>query len=109
MSGDILSLEHLMVSTVGLDGAAIEVQARNLYSSLYLNRGHVGVHHTHDDAVVIFHQSQFEHAFFTTSDKLCHPERKDCLRTGSVERIKWIAPLVAGRVTGSACFEVPSP
>lgn len=109
MSLAILSLEHLLVDLRTVDDKQVQGLGRNLYGQLYLNRGHVGVHRTHDGAVLIFHKNQFDHAFFTTSDRLCHPERKDVLRKASVERIRWIEPVVTGRVVGSACFEVPSP
>jgi hypothetical protein len=72
-------------------------------------RGHFGTHKTHDDDLLVCHGRTFEHAFYTTSDRYDHPERKDVLRRGSVERMYWIGKLVAGEVTGSACFEVPSP
>jgi hypothetical protein len=90
------------------DGVAHEC-GRNLYGDLYLPQGGYGVYATHDGEPLIFHARQFEHAFFTTSDKLCFPERKDVLRRGSIERIRWILPLLSGKVCGSACFEVPSP
>jgi len=102
-------LGSLLVSLEGMTLDQIEEYARLLYRQGYLNKGHFGVHKTHDENLLIFHGRTFEHAFYTTSDKLCHPERKDLLRKGSVERIHWIGQLVAGSVPGSACFEVPSP
>jgi hypothetical protein len=102
-------LEKLLVSLQGTADDALEDLARSLYRDSYLNKERFGVHRTHDDQVVIFHADAFEHAFFTTSDHLCHPDRKDILRKGSIERIHWIGPLVRGEVVDSACFEVPSP
>src|SRR6267142_2806182 len=109
MSFEIWNLEHLLVDLKALDHTQIQDLGRNLYAELYLNRGHFGIHRTHDNAVLIFHKNQFDHAFFTTSDRMVHPERKDVLRKASVERIRWIEPVVTGRIVGSACFEVPSP
>lgn len=80
-----------------------------LYAELYLNKGRFGVHSTHDGHDLLFHGDAFEHAFYTTSDWRCHPDRKDVVRMGSIERMRWIGPLVRGEVPGSACFEVPSP
>jgi hypothetical protein len=76
---------------------------------LHLTHEGYGLHQTHDAETLMFHARQFEHAFFTTSDRYCAPERKDVLRRGSIERIRWIMPLLQGQVCGSACFEVPSP
>jgi hypothetical protein len=87
----------------------MEQLGRRLYSEIYLTSGHYGLHRTHDGQLLVFHGRTFDHAFYTTSDRLCHPERKDVLRKGSVERIRWIGQLIAGLVPGSACFEVPSP
>jgi len=102
-------LDKLLVNLSGLDADAVEKLARRLYRESYMNRGRVGVHKTHDGQKLIIHEDAFDHAFFTTSDRLCHPDLKDRLRKGSVERIHWIGHLIGGRVRGSACFEVPSP
>jgi hypothetical protein len=102
-------LESLLISLDGMALDEIELYARHLYRQAYLNKGHVGIHKTHDEHLLVFHGRTFDHAFYTTSDKLCHPERKDVLRKGSIERIRWIGALAAGEVPGSACFEVPSP
>ena len=77
-------LTELLVDLSGLDAIAVEQLARDLYRELYLNKGRVGIHEAHDGQVVIIHEDAFDHAFFTTSDVLCHPERKDVLRNGSI-------------------------
>ncbi len=71
---------------------------RKLYQDTYLNRGSFGLLQTHDDQAVVFHSDAFEHAFYTSSDWRCHPERKDVLRPGSIERIHWIALLISGQI-----------
>lgn len=101
-------LNSLLVRLADLNQGAIEQMGRDLYRDLYLNKGEFGVHQTHDNQVIIFHGDAFEHAFYTSSDWRCHPERKDILRTSSIERIRWIGYLISGQVPGSACFEVPS-
>ena len=103
------NLSDLLVAIDGQSDAEVEAVGRGLYTSLYLNRGDFGLHQTHDGQVLIYFARAFDHAFFTTSDRRCHPERKDRLRRGSIERIRWIGEIVSGRVPGSACFEVPSP
>jgi hypothetical protein len=102
-------LLNLLLDVNGLDAASLEQRGRELYQDLYLDNDRYGLHKTHDHHLLIFHARQFDHAFFTSSDRICHPERKDILRPGSVQRIRWIAPVVYGEVEESACFEVPSP
>jgi hypothetical protein len=104
----VCDLRALLVDLTGLADEEIERLGRQLYSDLYLTHGHYGIHKTHDGEPLIFHARQFEHAFFTTSDYWCHPDRKDVLRKVSIERIRWIAQLVSGVVPGSACFRIPS-
>jgi hypothetical protein len=104
----VRDLNTLVIDLGGLNTEAIEQLGYQLYQELYLNYGHYGIHRTHDDQKLIFHGRQFEHAFYTTSDYRCHPDRKDVLRTVSLERIRWIGHVVSGRVPGSACFEIPS-
>ena len=102
-------LKSLLLDLAGMSTEAILQSARQLYGELYLNREKFGIHSTHDGHVLVFHADAFDHAFYTTSDRICHPERKDIIRAGSIERIRWIGYLVSGAVPGSACFEVPSP
>lgn len=99
------ALEEMLVDC-GADGADM---GRRLYAEIYLNRGYFGLHRTHDGDLLLYHKQQFEHAFYTTSDRWGHPDRKDVLRVVSVQRIRWIDALVRGQVVGSACFHVPSP
>ena len=105
----VCDLKQLLVTCDSLCTQDLERIGRDLYRELYLPQGHYGVHQTHDGEVLIFHAETFDHAFYTTSDRIVHPYRKDVLRKGSIERIRWIGPLIAGHVPGSACFEVPSP
>jgi hypothetical protein len=104
-----IHLKSLLVDLTGLALDEIERLGRQLYAQLYLTHGHYGIHQTHDGQPLIFHERQFEHAFFTTSDYRCHPDRKDVLRPVSIARIHWIGQLVSGFVPGSACFHIPSP
>jgi len=105
----LCELDQLLVICDSLCAEELERIGRDLYRELYLPSGHYGVHQTHDGQILMFHAETFDHAFYTTSDRIVYPERKDVLRKGSIERIRWIRPLVAGQVPRSACFEVPSP
>ncbi len=102
-------LQNLLIGIDHLDATELERIGRKLYRELYLDNDHNGVRRTHDCNLLMFYADQFDHAFFTSSDRLCHPDRKDILRPGSIERIRWIGPVVSGVVEGSACFAVPSP
>jgi hypothetical protein len=102
-------LQRRLINVGDMDHASLESKGRVLYRRLYLDNERFGVRETHDGQTLLFHGRQFDHAFFTSSDRICHPERKDILRPGSLERILWIDPTITGIVEGSACFEVPSP
>lgn len=99
----------LLLDVGDLSEVQLERKGRDLYRELYLDNDRYGIRQTHDHQTLVFHANQFGHAFFTSSNKLCHPERKDMLRSGSIERIRWIEPLVLGQAESSACFEVPGP
>lgn len=102
------NLNDLLLNLYGMSNASMEELGRDLYSRVYLNQGHFGLHKTHDGELLIYFQSQFEHAFFTTSDRRYFKEGKDILRPPSIARIHWIGEVVAGNVRGSACYAVPS-
>lgn len=102
-------LQDLLLDIGGMSAAELEQRGRAVYGELYLDAGGYGVRRTHDCQLLMFHARQFDHAFFTSSDRWSHPERKDKLRPGSIERIRWIAPIVGGAIEESACFEVPGP
>jgi hypothetical protein len=102
-------LADLLEDVAGLHGGELFEKGFSLYRDLYLTKGRVGVEETHDGQVLLFHEDRFEHAFQSTSDKLCSPERKDTVDAERIARIRWIGPVVTGRVAGTACFEVPSP
>jgi hypothetical protein len=104
--GDLL---RLLEPLHGHSTESLEQRGQRLYENLYLDNDRFGIRRTHDDQVLVFFRSQFDHAFFTTSDRLCHPDAKDIIRRGSLERIRWIGLVCQGLVPGSACFEVPSP
>lgn len=102
-------LVNLLEEVSGLSGDALYDRGFSIYRELYLTKGRVGVEQTHDSQILLFHADRFEHAFHTTSDRLCSPDRKDILDVNRVARIRWIRPVVTGRVARTGCFEVPSP
>ncbi len=89
----------------GLDLAQAEHKGRELFRELYLDgEKPFGIRRTHDQETVIFHlraQFGFEHSFFTSSDLIGHPYRKDVLDLSRLERIRWIGPLIQGEIEGA--------
>lgn len=88
----------------GLTSAEAEKVGRDLYDSLYLNNGrpHPTLR-THDGQALVFQtkgQYTFDHIFFTSSNLAGYPFRKDVLDMGRLERMRWIAPIIGGRVEG---------
>lgn len=92
----------LKADFTGLDTAQAEQKGRDLYRSLYLDgEAPVGIRKTHDGQAAVFHwtgTSGFDHGFFTSSDLIGHPLRKDVLALDRLERLRWIGPVIRGEV-----------
>ena len=99
---DYATLLTLKADFEGLNPAQAEAKGRELYRTLYLDgEAPFGIREAHDAAKVIFHlsgQYGFDHGFFTSSDLVGHPERKDILDYGRIERMPWIGPVIRGEV-----------
>lgn len=106
MTLDPADLHALLLDLAGLSPAEIERLGRETYAAHYLLEGRPRRLPTHDGQDVIFYPDRFEHAFFTSSDRASHPERKDRIALERIERILWIKEVIAGNVAGSACWEV---
>ena len=78
--------------------------ARRIYRDNYLGSKKVGELQAHDSSLVLFHEDRFEHAFFTSSNRTQFPKKKDVLDRKRVERIRWIKPIIEGRVKKTACY-----
>ena len=104
-----MDLGGLLLDLGGMGDDDIEALARDWYDRLYVTSGQCGFHTCHDGEEVVFWRDRFEHAFFTSSNWARYPDRKDRLARDRIERIRWIGEVIAGRVPGSACWEVPSP
>jgi len=85
--------------------------AWQVYEETYLNvQGKpIGVHDAHDGQRVIFHATTFKTAFYKVGDPKNHPKVKDALDITRIQRMKWIAPIIAGKVPNTHCFEVLMP
>ena len=104
-----LNLDDLLVCTDGLEIAEIERTARRRYREIYVTSGRYGVFETHDGESVYFWEDRFDHAFFTSSDRVRHPDKKDKLDIERVKRLRWINEIIAGRIPQTACWLTPSP
>ncbi len=98
-------LEALLLDVEALNSVQLLQEGLRLYRELYLNKGHVGVHKTHDGQPLLFYEQQFEHAFWSSPDKWSSPHLKVRLARERIARIRWIGHLLAGQVDGSCCFQ----
>jgi len=103
-----MDLDALLFDLTGLSDEEARELARARYKELYLNRGRIGLHTAHDGEPVIFYETQFDHAFFSDKDRGRYQSfEKKLLARERVERMRWIGPLIAGKIPGSACWLVP--
>lgn len=105
----MVNLATIKLDLRGLDESAKRSQGWDWYQKLYLiepNKPHIGIHALHDSEKVIFHGTTFDHAFYKSSNYKLHPKRKDVVDDSRIERVRWIAPLIAGLVPNSSCWEV---
>ena len=103
-----LELEKLLLITEGLSTEALTNSARDLFNALYITSDERhGLMDTHDGDTVVFYADRFHHAFFTSPDRIRHPNLKTVLDSSRVRRIRWIGELIRGNVKGSACWEIP--
>lgn len=62
----------------------------------------------HAGKEISFYDNAFEHAFY---DKLPgrYSKRRDVACPERIERIRWIAPIIGGKIPETECWNVPSP
>jgi hypothetical protein len=106
-----VQLTELLLKTAGAAASELRAFAWQVYEETYLNvpGKPIGIHQAHDDQAVVFHATTFENAFFKAGDPVNHPKEKDVLDLTRVQRLKWIAPIIAGQVPGTTCWEVLMP
>lgn len=95
-----MDLNDLTVSINGLEIAEIEDLARRLYREIYVTSGRYGVFEAHDGESVYFWEDRFEHAFYTSSNRIRYPDRKDRLDLERVKRMRWIKEIIRGEYLG---------
>jgi len=107
MAVDLPSL--LLELPDGDDPAILWAWVEAEYRQHYLGGGRRGELQTQDGHTVVFYADRAAHAFRASADYQRHPTRKTELAWDRIERMTWIAPVIAGHVEDSACWEVPSP
>lgn len=105
MSLTVNELRGLLLSVEGLPDDEVERLGRDEYARHYLLDGGPRAWPAHDGQDVLFFPDAFDHAFFASTDRARHPDRKNRIARDRVERVRWIKEVIAGNVEGSACWE----
>jgi len=92
-----------------LDKEVKEEGALVYEQEFFSNGGKRGEILLHDGQVAFIFRDRFEHAFYTSPDRIRHPYSKSKIAHDRVERIKWIKPILEGKVKGTQCWLVPDP
>lgn len=104
-----MNLDEWKQCLCGLGDEQAKDFGMRLYQQIYLNKGGMGLHQTHDGVLLQFWENQFDHAFYTSSDPARHRDWKDKLDKKRIERVWWILPTVQARVANWCCWQVASP
>jgi hypothetical protein len=100
-----VDLQTLLLNLDGLTDVEVENQGRSLYLSLYARGPGQSNIVAFDGSEVLFFDDRFEHAFFTTTDKVARKEAKNRIARERVARIHWIGPVIRGEVANTQCWE----
>lgn len=100
-----VDLTSLLLDLSGLDDAQAEQLGRAEFKSLYIPQGTRGALTAYDGSQIVFFEDQFDHAFFTTSDRYRHEFAKNVLARDRVARVRWIGPILRGEVPNTQCWE----
>jgi len=104
-------LSSLLINLDGLSDEEAEYIVFEKYVELYLERGspprRMGSKISHDGTAVLFTESRFDHAFFTSSDKTSRRYVRDMFVRLRGGRVAWIGPVIAGQIPGSECWVIP--
>ena len=105
-------LSSLLLDLTGLSDEEAEKVTYDEYVKLYMDpqtRGGMrGERTTHDGASVTFYADRFDHAFFTTSDRISGPHAKGKFERTRAARVRWIQEVIGGKVPGTSCWFLPA-
>ncbi len=99
-------LEKLLLALEGKTDADIENLGKSIYFQLCDESHQKKTILTHDGHVVKFYRNRFEHAFYSSSDRIRHRDWKDKLAVNRIARIRWIREFIGGKISGVECWEV---
>ena len=108
MSASLVNLDELLLNLSALteQGTAAEGEKR-FHLEFITRNGRSGALTAHDGVEVRFFADRYQHAFHTSQDRSRHAYAKDKVARDRIERIRWIRPIIEGRVAGIECWEVP--
>jgi hypothetical protein len=98
--GKITDVRTLLLDLDDLSDSEVAELGRKEYSDLFLTMAKRGIHDLHDGEKVVFFAERYDHAFFISPTKVN-------IERGRVARIRWILPLMQGKVPNSQCWLKP--
>jgi len=105
-----VELESLKVNLAGLADDEAAREGLRLYAQEFFPNGEFrSTLSLHDGQPVVFFQDRYEHAFQTSPDRVRHPYSKSRVAVERIERMKWIKPVLQGKVEGTQCWLVLDP
>jgi len=108
MSEAEVDLAKLFLDWSSLSAEEAYAEGETIFHEDLISRnGRSGVITAHDGEEVKIFADRFFHAFRTSSDRARRPLAKDKIAIDRLERIRWIRPIIEGKVSESECWEVP--
>lgn len=105
------TLAALLLDLTGLSDEEAEDKIYQEYVRLYMDRktrsGMIGELKTHDGESVTFYEDRFDHAFFTSVDRVLRPHNKGKFDKMRGERVRWIGRVIQGEIRGTSCWYFP--
>ena len=103
-----VNLADLRLDLAALTDAEAEAEGEKWFQREYITRaGRSGVLAAHDGVEVKFFAERYHHAFHTSQNRAREAYAKNKVALERIERIRWIKPIIEGRVAGIECWDVP--
>jgi hypothetical protein len=99
-------LRELLVAVDGIPPQQLIAQGKRLYDLHCVQPARLGAVLTHDGQPLFIYPDDFDHAFYTAATAARRGFAKDVIDPDRVARVRWIAPVVSGRIDGTACYRV---
>jgi hypothetical protein len=100
------NLDMLLLDWSALTDSEVEVKGKERFVELFLQNARYGYANAHDGEQVRFNRGRFSHAFYLAGNWRSS-KKKTGIDVRRVERIKWVLPVIQGRVTKAECWLVP--